>query len=123
MIIGNVNTNLEAIVQLIVLGLRQQQKEIRAVIDTGYTGFLTLPPAIITSLGLTWYARQEGILGDGSLCIFDVYEASIIWDGQTRIIEVDEAQTESLVGMGLIEGYQLEIQGVVGGLVTITALP
>jgi predicted aspartyl protease len=81
MIIGNVNTNLEAIVQLIVLGLRQQQQEIRAVIDTAYTGFLTLPPAIITSLGLTWYARQEGILGDGSLCIFDVYEASIIWDG------------------------------------------
>jgi clan AA aspartic protease len=123
MIIGNVNTNLEAIVQLIVLGLRQQQQEIRAVIDTGYTGFLTLPPAIITSLGLTWYARQEGILGDGSLCIFDVYEASIIWDGQTRIIEVDEAQTEPLVGMGLIEGYQLEIQGVIGGLVTITVLP
>lgn len=122
MIIGNVNANREAIVQLVVLGSLQQQQEIQAVIDTGYTGFLTLPPAIITSLALTWYARQDGILGDGSLCIFDVYEASIIWDGQTRIIEVDEAQTDPLVGMGLIEGYQLQIQGVVGGLVTITAL-
>jgi clan AA aspartic protease len=123
MIIGNVNTNLEAIVQLVVLGSRQQQQqEIQAVIDTGYTGFLTLPPKDITFLGLTWYARQEGILGDGNLCIFDVYEASIIWDGQTRVIEVDEAQTEPLVGMSLIEGYQLQIQGIVGGLVTITAL-
>jgi predicted aspartyl protease len=75
MIIGNVNANREAIVQLVVLGSQQQQQEIQVVIDTGYTGFLTLPPAIITSLGLTWYARQDGILGDGSLCIFDVYEA------------------------------------------------
>lgn len=122
MIIGNVNAHLEAIVQLVVLDSRQQQQEIQAVIDTGYTGFLTLPPEDVTFLGLTWYARQEGILGDGSLSIFDVYEASIIWDGQTRIIEVDEAQTEPLIGMGLIEGYQLQIQGVVGGLVTITAL-
>jgi predicted aspartyl protease len=84
MILGNVNTNREAIIQLAVLGENKQKQGIRAIIDTGYTGCLTLPSAVITTLGLTWYMQQEGILGDGSLCMFNVYEASLIWDGQIR---------------------------------------
>lgn len=78
MIIGNVNTKREAVVQLAVFGENQQLQGIKAIIDTGYTGFLTLPSTIITTLGLTWYMQQEGILGDGSLCMFNVYEASVI---------------------------------------------
>ena len=123
MIFGNVNANREAIVPLAVLGENQQRQGIRAVIDTGYTGFLTLPSAVITTLGLTWYMQQEGILGDGSLCMFNVYEASVIWDGQVRTIEINESETDPLVGMGLLEGYELKIQAVAGGSVTIAALP
>ncbi len=122
MMIGNVNANREAIVQLAVLGENQQSQGIKAVIDTGYTGFLTLPSIIITTLGLTWYMQQEGILGDGSLCMFNVYEASVIWDGQVRSVEINESEADPLVGMGLLEGYELKIQGVAGGLVTIAAL-
>lgn len=81
MILGHVNTKREAVIQLAVLGENQQRQGIKAVIDTGYTGFLTLPSAVITSLNLTWYMQQEGVLGDGSLCMFNVYEASVIWDG------------------------------------------
>lgn len=123
MIIGNVNASREAIVQLAVLGENQQGQGIKAVIDTGYTGFLTLPSTIITTLGLTWYMQQEGILGDGSLCMFNVYEALVIWDGQVRSVEINESEADPLVGMGLLEGYELKIQGVAGGLVTITVLP
>jgi clan AA aspartic protease len=122
MILGKVNANREAILQLTVLGTNQQRQEIKAVIDTGYTGFLTLPSAIITALNFTWYMRQEGILANGSLCMFDVYEASVIWDGQARTIEVNEAETDPLVGMALLEGYELRIQGIAGGSVTIAAL-
>ena len=123
MILGNVNANREAIIQLAVLGENTQKQGIRAVIDTGYTGFLTLPSSIITTLGLTWYMQQEGILGDGSLCMFNVYEASVIWDGQIRSVEINESDADPLVGMALLEGFELKIQGVAGGLVTITALP
>lgn len=122
MILGNVNANREAIIRLAVLGGNQQRQGVRAVIDTGYTGFLTLPSAVITTLDLTWFMRQEGILGDGSICMFNVYEASVIWDGQVRVVEINESETDPLVGMGLLEGYELKIQGVAGGLVTITAL-
>jgi clan AA aspartic protease len=123
MIIGNVNSRREAIVQFAVLGEKNQQQGIKAIIDTGYTGFLTLPSAIIETLGLIWYMQEEGLLGDGSLCMFNVYEASVIWDGQIKPIEINESETEPLVGMGLLEGYELNIQGFAGGLVTIKALP
>jgi len=123
MMMGNVNSRREAIIQFAVLGENNQRQAIKAVIDTGYTGFLTLPSAIITTLGLTWYMQEEGILGNGSLCLFNVFEASVIWDGQLKSIEVNESETDPLVGMGLLEGYELNIQGFAGGLVTIKPLP
>jgi clan AA aspartic protease len=123
MMMGNVNSRREAIIQFAVLGQNNQRQGIKAVIDTGYTGFLTLPSAIITTLGLTWYMQEEGLLGDGSLFMFNVFEASVIWDGQIKSIEVNESETDPLVGMGLLEGYELNIQGFAGGLVTIKPLP
>jgi hypothetical protein len=123
MMMGNVNSRREAIIQFAVLGENNQRQAIKAVIDTGYTGFLTLPSAIITTLELTWYMQEEGILGDGSLCMFNVFEAIVIWDGQLKSIEINESETDPLVGMGLLEGYELNIQGFAGGLVTIKALP
>lgn len=123
MILGTVNTQREAVVQLAVFGSSQQRQGITAIIDTGYTGFLTLPFTIITTLGLAWYMQQEGILGDGSLCMFNVYEGFVIWDGQIRAVEVNESEADPLVGMGLLEGYELNIQTIAGGAVTITALP
>jgi clan AA aspartic protease len=122
MMMGSVNSRREAIIQFVVIGENNQQQGVKAVIDTGYTGFLTLPSAIITTLGLTWFMQEEGILGDGSMCMFNVFEASVIWDGQVKPIEINESETDPLVGMGLLEGYELNIQGFAGGLVTIKAL-
>ena len=123
MMMGSVNSRREAIIQFVVLGENHQRQAIKAVIDTGYSVFLTLPSAIITTLGLTWYMQEEGILGDGSLFMFNVFEATVIWDGQIKSIEINESETDPLVGMGLLDGYELNIQGFAGGLVTIKPLP
>ncbi|MEO1444970.1 MAG: clan AA aspartic protease [Cyanobacteria bacterium J06635_11] len=123
MILGYVNSNREAIVQLAVVGKNQRLEGFKAIIDTGYTGFLTLPSTMLEKLGLTWYMQQEGLLGDGSVCMFNVYEASVIWDGQVRVVEVNESEAAPLIGMGLLEGFELKIQSVAGGSVSITALP
>lgn len=122
MIVGHVNSQREAIIQLAVLGESNQRQGIKAIIDTGYTGFLTLPSTIISTLELTWFMQEEGFLGDGSVCMFNVFEASVIWDGQVRPIEINESETDPLVGMGLLEGYELNIQGFAEGVVTIKAL-
>jgi len=51
-----------------------------------------------------------------------VYAAIVIWDGQPRTVETDEAAADPLVGMGLIYGCDLRIQAVDGGTVVIAAL-
>ncbi|WP_257999489.1 hypothetical protein [Fischerella thermalis] len=78
---------------------------------------------MITTLGLTWKRRGRAILADGSDCIFDVYEAVIVWDGQLLRIPIDEADSDPLVGMSLMEGYELTIQAVAGGTVVLNKLP
>jgi clan AA aspartic protease len=123
MIIGVVNAHREAIIALIVQDTNGQGHDIDAVIDTGFTGFLTLPPALIAVLGLTWRGYATAVLGDGSLQQFDVYAATVIWDGQTRVVEIDAAETDALVGMGLLYGHEVRIQAIEDGTVTIEALP
>ena len=95
----------EARIQLKIRGPRRQVREIEAVIHTGYTGSLTLALALITSLGLRWKSFGRGILADGSECLFDVYVGKVLWDGKERRVLVDEADTDSLVGMALLNGY------------------
>jgi clan AA aspartic protease len=123
MIAGVVNANREAIIRLVVTGPTGQQQDTEAIIDTGFTGFLTLPPARVATLGLSWRSRQPGILADGSVDIFDVYVASVMWDGQPRTVEVEAADTEPLVGMSLLDRHSLQIDVVKGGAVTISAIP
>ena len=119
---GVVNHRGEATMPLVVSNTNRQTQLINAVIDTGYTGFLSLPREIIVTLNLSWTGIDRGTLGDGSEVIFQVYAASIIWDGQYQNIPVNEAETDPLVGMSLLYGYDLYIRTLEGGLVTIKAI-
>jgi clan AA aspartic protease len=122
MITGAVNAHREATIRLAISGSGGQQQEIEAIIDTGFTGYLTLPPILVQALGLAWLCRQPGILADGSVEVFDVYIATVLWDGQPRTVEVEAADTEPLVGMSLLDRHSLRIDVLTGGVVTITAL-
>jgi len=122
MIHGVVNQSCEAIVPLVISNSNRQTRLIDAVIDTGYTGFLSLPSEIIASLNLPWTGIDRGTLGDGSEVTFEVYAATVIWDGQYRDIPVNEAETDPLVGMSLLYGYDLRIRAVEGGRVSIEAI-
>jgi predicted aspartyl protease len=123
MITGMVNAPCEALIPLRVQDANGHEHAIEAVIDTGYTGGLTLPPVLITTLGLTWRGYASAVLGDGNLQQFEVYAATVIRDGQARVVEIDAADTDPLVGMGLLYGYEVRIQAIDGGAVTIEALP
>jgi clan AA aspartic protease len=119
---GIVDRNCEATIRLVVSNESKQTQLIDAVIDTGFTGFLTLPMTVIESLNLRLYSREEGKLGDGSICIFDVYSGLVIWDGEYRYIDVNAAETDPLVGMSLLYGYRMQLDAIEGGTVTIQAL-
>lgn len=122
MIAGRVSDSSEAIIGLVVSG-PEGEINIDAVIDTGFDGSLSLPPALISKLGLPIQGSARTVLGDGSRIVFDFYEATVVWDGQTRRESVDEADTDPLVGMGLLYGYGLTVEVVEGGAVVIEVLP
>jgi clan AA aspartic protease len=119
MISGAVTEWLDAIVGLLVRGDDGQAHQVEAVIDTGFSGDLTLPPSLVESLGLQWLCRQEGVLADGQLHTFDVYAATIVWGDKERTVEVESADIEPLVGMSLLAGNQLFINVRPGGDVKI----
>ena len=113
----------EGRIRLTVKGRRGREQEIEAVIDTGYTESLTLPPTVIQALGLRWQTVDRFKLADGSICVFDVYEGKVEWDGKVRSILIDEADAEPLVGMRLLKGHELKMQIRYRGKVTIKRLP
>ena len=121
MIAGVVSADYEAVIRLKVQGPAGQKREVDAVVDTGYNGFLTLPPHLITALGLIRQGRGRATLANGSEDIFDICDVTVLWDSQPREIETDAADTTPLVGMALLNGYDLHIQVAIGGRITIEA--
>ncbi len=119
---GIVDQNCEATIRIVVGNAESQRQVIDAVIDTGFTGFLTLPLSVLDRLGLRAYRREQGTLGDGSTCIFDVYRGLINWDGEFRRIDINASETTPLVGMSLLYGYRVQFDAIEGGLVRIESL-
>jgi clan AA aspartic protease len=123
MIRGVVSASLEAIVLLPVRDASGQDQSIPFVVDTGYDGFLTLPIAIIQSLGLPLWGKGHAYLADGSKSFCDIDTAEIIWDRQLLSVQVEAVEADPLLGMELLRGFELRIQLRLGGLVTIEPLP
>jgi clan AA aspartic protease len=72
---GYVNIGYEAVISLVIKH-NNRLKSINAVIDTGFTGFLSLPQSIIDELELPWSYSDFATLGDGSETLFDVHDAT-----------------------------------------------
>ena len=100
----------------------QPEVEVAFVIDTGFTGFLTLPPAIATALNLPFLRRISASLADGSKIFLSGYIATIVWDGTPRDVEVLATGRQPLLGTLLLDGYQLTANFEDGGTVTIDPL-
>lgn len=90
-----------------------------AVIDTGFTGHLTLPPNTVSSFALPelWY--EELVLADGSREIATVHRTTIIWHGRRRSVPVHAVPGDILLGMAMLSGSRLQLNSAPGGEVTI----
>ena len=119
MIEGVVNTNYEPVISLSVQGPSGQEREIEAVVDTGFNGFLTLPPALVSELGLPFRIRGAAMLANGSEETFGIYGVTMLWDGQPRYVDADAVGPTPLAGMSLLDEHDLSIQVRDGGRVVI----
>ena len=64
------------------------------------------------------FARQQ-CWANGQSEEIDVYDATILWDGQELDILVVALEAESLIGMELLLGFDLRARIEVGGKVEI----
>lgn len=121
MIQGVVNAAYEAVVSLSLQGPAGQVRDIEAVVDTGYTGYLTLPANVVTELELPFAHIGRAFLANDDEVSFDVHDVAILWDGQQRPIKADATGSTPLVGMLLLDRYDLNIEVQRGGRVVIQA--
>ncbi|MBI1832997.1 MAG: clan AA aspartic protease [Planctomycetes bacterium] len=100
-----------------------QTQAIDVVIDTGFSSFMSLPPATVASLGLPWMVRENTQLADGRSVLVDVYSAVVIWNGHPRKVKVQALGVHSLIGMAMLASHDLNMRVTDGGSVRIDALP
>ena len=121
MIQGVVNAAYEAVVTLHLQNPEGRTRDIEAVIDTGYSGFLTLPPGLVDELGLPFVYMGQAFLANDAVVDFDVHDATLLWDSQPRRIKADATGSTPLVGMAMLERHDLNVEVENGGRVVIQA--
>lgn len=119
MITGVVTAEREAMIRLRICDRHEREHEFDAAIDTGFNGFLTLPAALVESLGLPFAGPTSAILGDGNAVQLSVFEGRVILDDREVGIDVLAAGGGALAGMSLLQGFELRVEVVEGGRVTL----
>ena len=123
MIVGRVNSNLEAVASIAVSALSGQRIVVEGQIDTGFNGHLTLPNQLISELGLQFVMQREVRLGDGTSQQVGVYNALVeLGVDIRRTALVESAEVKPLIGMALMRGYDLRIEVFEGGAVSLQPL-
>ena len=117
MIRGQVSPFRQATIALSVRG-DSASLELDAVIDTGFTDFLTLPLTAIDALGLEAGGETWARLADGRRVRCTMYAAQVRWEEQWVDLTVLGTRGGALVGMSLLYGCDLRIAVIDGGEVT-----
>jgi len=120
---GVVGSDLEAGFALTLRGPSGVIREVDAIVDTGFSGYLTIPPDLASALALPQQGIGESLLADGSITRFPYFASEVIWNDRYVAIEIDAAETTPLVGMRLLHGYRLCADVYDGGRLTIERLP
>lgn len=123
MIAGKVTADREAVIELQLTGPARQTRQIQAVIDTGYSGHLTLASHLITALQLPFVGYRRAALADGSIVVLDAYLATVLWHGRQQQVVVARAGSAPLVGMSLLRGSRMTMDVIQEGDVAIDELP
>ena len=116
---GLITPDRQAAVELRVFGSGESSVSLQAVIDTGFSGYLTLPTQTVTALGLELQNETTVTLGDGTERALSQFSADLEWDGENRTVLVLAAEIAPVIGMALLYGYNVHLHVLDGGTVSI----
>ena len=97
--------------------------EIHALVDTGSTGYLSIPQDTVEELELSRFSENRVEIAGGQIASFPVYRVLVDWHGQSRVVPALEMPGEPLLGMALLWGSRLTVDAVEGGAVVIEEIP
>lgn len=100
----------------------QPNVTIEFVVDTGFTGFLTLPVAAVAALQLPFVHKMPADLADDTTHEYDVHSATILYNGAEAEVRVVAMGRRPLLGTALLDGQEFMAQFADGGLVTVDSL-
>jgi clan AA aspartic protease len=110
---------LQARMRVLVRSAENSEQAIEFVVDTGFEGFLTLPPDLVAALDLPYIAKIQANLADNSRIATTAYAISIVWNGVERDVIVLAMGRRPLIGTALLEDYHLSIDFYEGGTVLV----
>ncbi len=92
------------------------------VVDTGFTEFLTLPPATVAAMNLPFVYQRQASLADDSAITIAVHQATILWSGIERQVSVIATGRRPLLGTAMLDDQELRAQFRESGLMTVEEL-
>lgn len=122
MIRGKVTGDQQALVTVDIMDGDDLLQPIEVILDTGFTGYLTLPTDSIQELGLPSVGRRTFELANGELFEFEAYLAAVSWHGRLSDALVLKSDSAPLLGMTLLWGRRVTVDALTDGRVTIEEL-
>ncbi len=95
---------------------------VAALIDTGFTEWLTLPPDAIEQLGLRRVDHASLTFGNSGTEEVDIYEGRVYWCGFWRPIRVHELPGVPTIGMELLRGHRIEFDALGDGEIDVEVI-
>ena len=115
MIRGVLNNRLEPMVVVEISNGDGAFQPVEALLDTGFSENLTLPPDTVARLGLKYVNRIPINLAGGQQIQASIHEGFVKWFGHEREIYVIAAEGQPLLGMSLLAGCKITIRARPGG--------
>ncbi len=94
-----------------------------ALLDTGFAGELSLPPAIAAAMGLVAKFSPSFTLADGASVSVPICHAEVEWGPRWRPVEVLMIGPDPAVGMALLEDHKVFMEVIAAGVIDIRPMP
>ncbi len=122
MINGRVSGDQQALVVIDIMDGDSRFRPVEVILDTGFTGYLTLPTESIHDLGLPSVGRRTFELANGELFEFEAFLAAVSWHGRLVDALVLKSESAPLLGMTLLWGSRVTVDAATDGQVTVEEL-
>ena len=109
-------------IEIDVMGEDNRRQPIETVLDTGFSGYLTLPWDSIRGLGLQSAGQRAFELANGEQFEFNTYLAMVSGHERLRLVTVLESDSVPLLGAFLLWGNRVTLDMLDDGDVTIDEL-